>query len=57
MVPDKIFTPQFDVSSLAFDHMVSATLLPVAVEQVVFVNAVDTGPPIQRLHLLQRLLI
>ena len=57
MVPDKNFTPQFDIESLAFDHTVAVSLVPVVVEQAVPVYAVDSGPPIERLHVLQRLLI
>lgn len=57
MAPDKVFTPQFDLGSLAFDHTVAVSLVPVVVEQAVPVYAVDSGPPIERLHVLQRLLI
>ena len=57
MVPVTTFTPQVDNESLAFDHTVVVSLVPVVVEQAAPVYAVDSRPPIERLYVLQRLLI
>ena len=57
MVGNGEIAPQLDVLLLAFDFSVTPSPLPAKLEQSVCVNAVDSGPPRDRLQLLQRLLI
>lgn len=54
MVAENNVAPQFEIGLLAFDHTAAVSLLPAVVEQFVSVPAVDSGPPRERLQLLQR---
>jgi hypothetical protein len=54
MVANQHFAPQIEIELLAFDHTVAVSLPPAVVEQFVSVQAVDSGPPRERLQLLQR---
>lgn len=57
MTADKQVVHQLDMDALTLDCVTLEDLLPAVVEQTFSVPPVDTRPPIERLHLLQRLLI
>ena len=57
MTVDKQVAHQLDFDALTLDCVTLEGLLPAVVEQKFSVPPVDTRPPIERLHLLQRLLI
>lgn len=57
MTVDKQVSHQLDLDALALDCVILEDLLPAVVEQTFSVPPVDTRPPIERLHFLQRLLI
>jgi len=57
MTADKQVVHQFDMDAMAFDCVTVEGLLPAVMEQEFSIPPVDTRPPIERLHFLQRLLI